>query len=325
MSEAPSPADSTGNVRTSPMPGATLSEPDLERPCPVCASSQNSRLFAPARLDLARLNEYAFASRKIPENMHLCLYECRQCDTLYASPVFAGGSLAAAYRDAAYDSAAIAQCAARTYGRFLPALAPRLPDCDGALDVGAGDGAFVAQLLQQGFTNVVGVEPSLAAAAAAPPDIRGLIRTGMFDEREFEPQSLSLVTCFQTIEHLGSPLPFCEAAFRLLRPDGALFLIGHNRRSLSARLLGRNSPIFDIEHLQLFSPRSLAALLAAAGFRDVRVSTVINRYPLTYWGRLFPMPGALKPRVGRLLEITRIGKLTFPLPAGNIAAIGFKR
>jgi SAM-dependent methyltransferase len=270
------------------------------------------------------LTDFAFASRKLPENMHLQLHDCRRCDMLYASPIFASGALARAYGDAAYDSAVAARCAARTYAGYLPDLAAQLPGTTGALDVGAGDGAFVAHLIRNGFSNVVGVEPSRAAIAAAPAEFRSLIRPGMFDARDFAPQSLCLVTCFQTIEHLESPLSFCKEAWNLLRPGGALFLIGHNRRALSARVLGRRSPIFDIEHLQLFSPRSLAALLDAAGYRRVRISTVVNRYPLSYWARLFPMPGSIKQRLGRLLESTAIGKVRIPLPAGNIAALGFK-
>ena len=124
----------------------------------------------------------------------------------------------------------------------------------------------------------------------------------MFDPHDFVADSLSLVTCFQTIEHVDHPLRLCQAAFHLLRPGGALLVIGHNRRSLSARVLGRRSPIFDIEHLQLFSPRSLLNLLEAAGYRDVRVTRVINRYPLSYWARLFPMPFRIKSRLIRLLE-----------------------
>ena len=52
----------------------------------------------------------------------------------------------------------------------------------------------------------------------------------MFDADDFPPGSLSLVTCFQTIEHLGDPLKFCKDVARLLRPGGALLLVGHNRR-----------------------------------------------------------------------------------------------
>jgi SAM-dependent methyltransferase len=318
-----SPSDVNSREKETAAP-SVLSEPTLERNCPVCRTTGRPRLFAEAEFDLARLDGFAFASRKVPENMHLRLHECGQCDTLYASPVFAPGTLAAAYRDSSYDSSAVAQMAAQTYATFLPALTSQLPNLEGALDVGAGDGAFVAQLVEHGFSNVVGVEPSLAAIAKAPREIRSLIRTGMFAARDFEPASFSLVTCFQTIEHVDAPLDFCREAWQLLRPGGALLLIGHNRRAVSARLLGRKSPIFDIEHLQLFSPRSLKSLLEVAGFQNVRVSTVVNRYPLSYWGRLFPLPGGVKSALLGALEKTGLGKLRLSLPAGNIAAVGFK-
>jgi SAM-dependent methyltransferase len=314
-----SPDGSAARLATPAIP-----EPKVRRSCPICGTEESSRLFAEANFDLARLNDFAFASRKLPEHMHLCLHECRRCDALYASPVFAAGTLAAAYRDAAYDSAAVAQMAAQTYVRYLPGLMARLPSLEGALDIGAGDGAFVGQLVQRGFTDVAGVEPSIAAVATAPPEIKQLIRTVMFDPGDFVADSLSLVSCFQTIEHVDNPLRLCQAAFQLLRPGGALFLIGHNRRSVSARVLGRWSPIFDIEHLQLFSPRSLSNLLLAAGYQDVRVTTVVNRYPLSYWARLFPMPAGIKSRWIQLLERSGIGNFRLSLPAGNIAAIGYK-
>src|SRR5207302_7996014 len=134
----------------------------------------------------------------------------------------------------------------------------------------------------------------------------------------------SLITCFQTIEHLYEPLQMCRDAHKLLKDGGALFLIGHNRRSLSAKLLGRKSPIFDIEHLQLFSPRSARALLKNAGYNRVEVRPVLNRYPLHYWLKLFPLPTGLKRWLIRLLKATRLGHIPVPLPAGNMAVIGYK-
>jgi SAM-dependent methyltransferase len=324
MSTAPSFPDGSAALPNAPSSLPAIGEPNRQRPCPICGTEENSQVFAEANFDLSRLNDFAFASRKLPEHMHLRLHECARCDAVYASPVFAAGTLAMAYRDAAYDSTAVAQLAAQTYVRFLPELMRRLPSLDGALDIGAGDGAFVGQLVQHGFTNVIGVEPSLAAVEMAPPTIKPLIRKGMFDPGDFVAGSLSLVTCFQTIEHVDDPLALCRAAWQLLRPGGALLVIGHNRRSLSAHVLGHWSPIFDIEHLQLFSPRSLSNLLKAAGYRDVKVTTVVNRYPLSYWARLFPMPVGIKSRFIRLLEGSGLGSRKVSLPAGNIAAIGYK-
>lgn len=293
----------------------------IERPCPVCGPGAPYAVFAPADFDEARLTEYSFASRKIPELMHYRLLRCGRCDVLYASPAPKAADLAAAYKTAQFDSGEEAGFAAATYAAELAArpLASR----EGALDIGTGEGAFLRQLLAAGFSKVRGVEPSAAPIAAADPSVRRLIKRGMFRASDYPPKSLALVTCFQTLEHLDDPLGVCKSSLRLLRPGGAFFTVCHNQRSLSAALLGRNSPIYDIEHLQLFTPRSLAALLANAGYQGARVWPISNRYPLRYWLRVFPLPGAAKRA---LLDLAKgaWGSLQLPLRAGNQAAIAFR-
>jgi 2-polyprenyl-3-methyl-5-hydroxy-6-metoxy-1,4-benzoquinol methylase len=294
------------------------------RACPVCGSRDASKVYAEANFDVAKLDEYAFASRKMPEYMHHRLIECPVCDLVYANPVPTMETLSSAYNEAAFDSAEEARHAARTYGSFLPAIASRLPDRCGALDIGTGDGVFLEQLLSRGFSGVMGVEPSAAPIAAARPRIRPLIKHDIFRPEDYQPGSFSLITCFQTIEHLSDPLEMCRDAHRLLKEGGALLLIGHNRRAVSATLLGKKSPIFDIEHLQLFSPRSARQLLKCAGFRSIELKTVLNSYPLHYWLKLFPIPTAPKRKLIDLLKRLKIGYLQIPLPAGNMAVIGYR-
>ena len=101
-------------------------------------------------------------------------------------------------------------------------------------------------------------------------------------------------------------------------------MVAHDRRALSARLMGTKSPIFDIEHLQLFDSRTSAALLRNVGFDSVKVSSVQNRYPVDYWLKLFPIPRPVKSATRRLAELSGIGKLLLSLPAGNLAAVGQK-
>jgi SAM-dependent methyltransferase len=296
----------------------------LPRACPVCNATDGSALFAEANVDLGSIGGFAFASRKLPEYMHWRLMECRVCDVLYSSPAPPVETLARLYRDAEFASSTEAGMASRTYGRLLRRLLTSLPDRSAAGDVGAGDGSFLRELLQAGFTNVVGIEPSAAPIAAADEQVRPLLRQGIFRSDSFAGDSLSLVTCFQTIEHLSDPLSFCRDAWRALKPGGALLLVGHNRRAFSTRLLGRKSPIFDIEHMQLFSPKSASTLLQRAGFRDVEVRTVYNRYPIRYWAQLFPFPRSLKVPLLRGLQSSGLGRLEVCLPAGNIAMYGFK-
>jgi SAM-dependent methyltransferase len=274
---------------------------------------------------MEKLNQFAFASRKIPEYMHYRLLHCGTCDLLYASPVLPPQKIASAYEEAAFDSGEEAHYAARSYAEFLPRIVRRLGDLEGALDIGTGDGAFLEELLREGFTKVEGIEPSKAPILAAKPDIRPLIRLGLFDPKDYPAESLSLISCFQTLEHLTEPMETCQAAYQILKKNGAFFAVCHNRASLPNRLLGKKSPIFDIEHLQLFTPRSAKALMEKAGFSHVEVRSFMNVYPLHYLVKLMPFPNKTKETLTRLLKRAGIGRLPFFLPAGNMAVIGFKK
>jgi len=293
------------------------------RTCPLCGSA-DAREVAPANFDPSHFDSFAFASRKRPEYMHLRLVECAACDMLYSSPAPSREALETAYHAASFDASAESRYAAITYGTFLPRIARRLPSRDGALDIGTGDGAFLSELLKAGFQGVAGVEPSAAPIAAADPAVRGLIRHSPFRPADYAAQQFRLVTCFQTMEHVFDPLQLCRDAHRITKEGGAFFIVCHNRRALLARLLGRRSPIYDVEHLQLFSPRSVRVLLERAGFRQVEVRPVVNRYPTGYWAKLLPAPERIKDSLLGLLDKTGLGALTLAAPVGNLAAIAWR-
>jgi SAM-dependent methyltransferase len=296
----------------------------VDRCCPLCGPGVGARAFAESNINLDRLDEFAFASRKLPEYMHPRLCECTACHLLYGNPVLSKDSISAGYEDAAFDSGAEAEQASRTYQRLIERILPRLPDRDAALDIGTGDGVFLERLKENGFSRVCGVEPSAAPIAAAKPHIRELIQHGLFDPGAFEPGSFSLITCFQTMEHVWDPLDVCRGAHRLLKKGGALVVVVHNRRAISARVLGRKSPIFDIEHLQLFSIQSSLRLFELAGFSGVQAMPIWNRYPLHYWIKLLPFPTGPKRAAISFAKKVPFLQVPIPLPAGNLVVWGFR-
>ncbi|MGH3008564.1 MAG: class I SAM-dependent methyltransferase [Gaiellaceae bacterium] len=292
-----------------------------DRPCPVCGTAAHSRLFAEANIDETRIDARSFSSRKTPEFMHYRYLECATCDLVYASPAPTAATTSSLYRDAEYASAAEAGHAADTYARLLARLLPRLPDRVAALDVGAGDGAFLERLAGAGFDRVVGIEPSRAPLAQAAPAVRELIVEGTFVPGVVE-GPFTLVTCFQTLEHIPDPLETLRLAADLLAPGGALVLVVHDRRGLPTRLLGGRSPILDLEHLQLFSRNSLGAALQGAGLALDSVAPFANTYPLAYWLSLAPLPGPLRAFTRSLPRA--VASAPVRLRAGNLAAVAFK-
>jgi hypothetical protein len=114
-----------------------------------------------------------------------------------------------------------------------------------------------------------------------------------------------------------------NGSYDLLKSGGALVVVVHDWKSVSARILGMKSPIFDIEHFQLFCPATTRHLFERANFRDITVRALWNRYPLRYWMKLLPIPLAVKrPLLGALKMLP--GSIPLALPPGNLIGFGFK-
>jgi SAM-dependent methyltransferase len=294
-----------------------------ERSCPACGGRRYVP-FADERIDPAKIGAYTYASRKEPEFMCLRLVRCPDCDLVYAPSPPPGAVLDAAYGNASYDSAPEAAAAALTYADALTPYVARLAGRRAALDIGAGSGPLLPWLKAQGFEPVVGVEPSHAAIGAAPPEIRPMLRQGMFSANLLGDVRASLVCSFMTLEHLADPAEFLAAAFDLLEPGGIVAVVVHNWRGGLNRILGLRSPIIDVEHLQLYSPNSARTQLARAGFAAIEETAIANRYPLRYWLRLTPLPGRVKRALAKALEVAGLSDAHAGLRVGNMLVVGVK-
>jgi SAM-dependent methyltransferase len=293
------------------------------RPCPVCGNADDRHELYPEHIDPTRIDGMSYASRKEPEFMSLRMVVCPQCALLYAPRVPSRRFLAQAYADTGYDSDSEAQYAAASYGGALRARVGLLPDRSSALEIGSGNGALLRHLRALGFAEVIGIEPSREAAQAAEPELRALIRIETFDPSRLPASHFTLIIANQTLEHIDDPYTFLAAARHLLKPGGAVMIVSHNYRHWLMRLLGARSPIIDIEHLQIFSPVSLAYALRRAGFESPRITPFSNCYPLHYWTRLLPIPRVIKRPLLAWLHAgrgRRVGGLMLRARVGNMLA-----
>ena len=298
---------------------------DNSRSCPVCGTdSSAAKLFLKQNIDPERVLASSFASRKLPEFMCHQLVQCPRCDLVFANEPPDQAVLAHAYHLASFDSAQEADDAACAYGKAVAPVLDRLKSRGAALEIGTGTGVFLDLLKTCGFETAIGVEPSAAAIAAAPLHRQQWIRKAIFSEADFEPESFDFICCFMTLEHVRDPHEIVSAAARLLRPGGAIALVTHDYRSAVNRLLGKRSPIIDIEHMQLFSRQSIRHLLGRNGFESITVNSFRNRYALRYWVRLLPLAVKLKQRIIHGLERVGMADAKLSMNVGNMLSFGFR-
>lgn len=253
------------------------------------------------------------------------LMQCQACDLVYVDAPPAAGELAQAYHEADYDSSEEADDAAAAYIGAAQSALSALRQRKSALEIGTGTAVFLERLKAEGFETLIGIEPSTEAIRAAPAHRRAWIREGIFEERDYEPESFDLICCFMTLEHVPDPRVVATAALRLLRPGGAFIAVTHDYRSFVNRVLGKRSPIIDVEHMQLFSQKSVRRLFDEAGFENVAVKAFVNRYRVRYWMRLVPIPRGLKSASARVLGATGIDRIRLGANVGNLFTAGFKR
>ena len=295
------------------------------RRCPGCESGHDRAiLFVDETVDTRRITEFTFASRKVPEFMSYRMVRCLSCDLVYVESPPSQDELGKAYHQANFDSAEDANDAALAYIEAITPTLAQLPAKNNALEIGTGTGAFLDCLHRVGFRHVEGVEPSNAAISSAPPTRRRRIRESIFIEGDFEPESFDLICCFMTMEHVLDPSQIAKSVRRLLRPGGAFVTVTHDYRSLVNRALGKRSPIIDIEHMQLFSKRSVLNLFRRSGYEKIQIVDFPNNYALRYWLRLLPLSPFLKKIALEGIVAVNLDKLKLELNVGNFMTSGYK-
>lgn len=149
------------------------------------------------------------------------------------------------------------------------------------LDVGCGEGSFLAAAQSQGYL-VAGVDLDPGNIQAARERGLSAVTTGTLLDESGELSSsvaklapFDSVTAFEVLEHQPAPVAFLRAARELLAGGGRLCGSVPNRERLfAARSRRRDDGDFPPHHFLWFSSRGLRAVLLAAGFSRIDVLPV---------------------------------------------------
>ena len=290
--------------------------PSRRTSCPSCNGHGNLKFEK--QIDDTLLSTQSYSSRKIPELQHYAYFECFTCRALFVDELPTSDDLQLSYNAAEFVSSRDSIYAAATYFAELKKI--HLIESGNLLDVGCSDGAFISKVKANSEMSVTGIEPSFNAIENAGRSVRDdIVHTTI--EKYKSSIRFDVVTCFQTIEHLSDIDGLMFESLKLIKNGGHMAIVCHDRLAFANRVLGKYSPIFDIEHLQILNKRSIKLLLERHGFVDVRVKSISNKYPVSYWLLLSPLPKMLKEFVVNHRDSWFLN-WGLKLRVGNLLAVG---
>jgi SAM-dependent methyltransferase len=261
--------------------------------CPACGASA----LAPWRRATASDPDLAGAE-------WFELERCAVCGTaVTAGPpppaaLYEGGT----YAPARGALSAVVEPLRRLADRDLMRFLRDLPPGASVLELGAGDGRFVARMEAAGY-DAWGIEPSPGGRAAAAA-IGARLEPGTVEDAEVGPRSVDAVVLWHALEHLAAP----DEALRRVRPwlaaGGRLVVAVPNLAGLQARLGGDRWFHQDVpRHRTHFTASGIAALVERTGFRVRGLSHVlIEQNPLGMWQTLLNRICAERDFAFRLLK-----------------------
>ncbi len=300
----------------------------LHRGCPICKNSGQSPIEVSSHtkgesLDYESLVPYWNGFFK--EKIFFSYARCSVCGLLYAPVFYQESQLSELYGQMAPNMDLVPMDAlVKTQRGYFERL-QRFSSLEGGyIEVGPDIGIFTKNCSRDGKFNQYWLcEPNRAVARALAAAVDGYsyqIIEDMFGFAMIPNNSVSVAVMIQVLDHLLDPVATLSELRSKLVPDAKLLLVTHNEQSLLRKVVGWRWPAFCLQHPQIYSPRSISALLEQSGYIVNSIERTTNYFEFSFLLKHLLWAFGIKVK-----SIPTIFNFTIGLKLGNIITIATPR
>lgn len=161
------------------------------------------------------------------------------------------------------------------YKKILPVLSSMFSQKQTIMEIGCGTGRFLRLLCNDGWNEVIGVEPSLLYNERAKQEapLANVIEATL-KEAHFANEYFDAIVMLHVIEHLDDPCSELEEIYRILKPSGMLVVETPRFDTIWFKLLRKRERSVIPGHLFFFTTNSLKMLLNKVGFEVHKIDYV---------------------------------------------------
>lgn len=205
------------------------------------------------------------------------LVKCSSCHFVFCQRRPSENELKAHY--SLYQRAnVISEITLKRYNVLLDELEP-YRKMNNIIDVGCGDGFFLEAARKRKW-NVFGTEFTQEAIEVCLG--KGIeMSASPLGLRNYKAEFFDVITSFEVIEHINTPMDEIKAFSTILRKGGVVYITTPNFNSISRDILNSKWNMIEYpEHLSYFTTQTLSYLFRKSNFKRLEISTTgisINR------------------------------------------------
>jgi hypothetical protein len=304
-----------------------LSKDWRQRACPLCGSNEipkvaEVRATHPAEsMSWEEVRDSFIGLRK--DQVFFSYYRCSTCDLLYCPWYFSADQLSTLYSQMPDNlMGEDKSTASKTQSGYVRWITKRISTFQTYLELGPDVGLVTREIVKKpGLEHLSLVEPNLAIHEELRENAKSVEKVEIVQYlSQVTHSQYNLVIGIHVFDHLLDPLTDLIALASISKSDSHLGLVVHNEGSLLRKIVRRKWPPFCLQHPQLYSPKSLRAMLGAGGWNLDSVGKSTNYFHLDHIAQMgfgvLGLPRSLSKFVPRIET---------PINLGNMIALAKKR
>lgn len=253
--------------------------PTVAQLCALCGSDRQELLYPANASDPISSDEFSCTSGSL--GTHDDILRCRNCGMVSSRHPLSEDEIVTGYADMV-DENYLAEAKGREelFEWVLDRMRGYVMPGNRLLEVGSNVGLFLHVAGQHGW-EARGVEPSRWAVEHGRERFGVDLRQGTLETLQGDPPA-DAVVMLDVLEHLVDPLASLRRLRGLVAEEGLLAVSTVDLAGLHGRIRKGSWPWFIRPHLHYFTPETLDAMLARAGFDLVEFERVPRTFHLSY-------------------------------------------
>lgn len=195
------------------------------------------------------------------------LMECPKCGLQFLDPIPDEKRLKMIYDDyykawgMAESLDEVSKMKAKTFKGYLDNIMPAVSS-GRLLDIGCATGELLEVARNAGF-DVYGIEVSAQGLVRCRERFgKDKIVEGNLKAGDFQPGFFDVITLFDVMEHILTPVKFLEIVSDILKPSGMLVMVTPDASSWTRKAMGRRWPHYKEEHIYYYNKDNIVRMLS---------------------------------------------------------------